>query len=275
MSDANPRELRSLSALDPTGSAAQQRLLNASRSILLPVGFFAAVCGIWELVCDLYGVRPVILPAPSRIILTLLREWEILFENAIPTTLETLGGFLLSVICGSALAIAMVYSRNAREVLYPNIVLFQLIPKIAVAPLFILWLGIEWQSRVAISLFIAFFPIVISTVAGLLSADPSLLRLCRSLGASEWQTFMRVRLPSALPFVFNGMKISMTLAIIGVIVGEFITSQQGLGYIILFAGSRLETALVMAALLMLCVVGLLLYGAVAAVEWVVMRRYGA
>lgn len=250
-------------------------MANASRSILLPVGFFLAVCATWEFVCDFYGVRPVILPAPSRIVVTLWRAWDILFENAIPTTLETLGGFALSVVCGSALAIVMVYSRAARELLYPNIVLFQLIPKIAVAPLFILWLGIEWQSRVAISLFIAFFPIVISTVAGLLSADPSLLRLCRSLGASEWQMFMRVRLPSALPFVFNGMKISMTLSIIGVIVGEFITSQQGLGYIILFAGSRLETALVMAALLMLCVVGLLLYGAVAAIEWVVMRRYGA
>lgn len=275
MSGRNSPEAQSMAALDPAGGTAQKRLANASRSILLPVGFFLAVCATWEFVCDFYGVRPVILPAPSRIVVTLWRAWDILFENAIPTTLETLGGFALSVVCGSALAIAMVYSRAARELLYPNIVLFQLIPKIAVAPLFILWLGIEWQSRVAISLFIAFFPIVISTVAGLLSADPSLLRLCRSLGASEWQMFMRVRLPSALPFVFNGMKISMTLSIIGVIVGEFITSQQGLGYIILFAGSRLETALVMAALLMLCVVGLLLYGAVAAIEWVVMRRYGA
>jgi NitT/TauT family transport system permease protein len=268
-------EAQSIAALDPAAGTAQKRLANASRSILLPVGFFLAVCAAWEFVCDFYGVRSVILPAPSRIVLTLWRAWDILFENAIPTTLETLGGFVLSVFCGSALAIVMVYSRAARELLYPNIILFQLIPKIAVAPLFILWLGIEWQSRVAISLFIAFFPIVISTVAGLLSADPYLLRLCRSLGASEWQMFMRVRLPSALPFVFNGMKISMTLSIIGVIVGEFITSQQGLGYIILFAGSRLETALVMAALLMLCVVGLLLYGAVAAIEWLVMRRYGA
>jgi NitT/TauT family transport system permease protein len=275
MSGGSSPEIKSLAALEPVGSSAQGWLLNASRSILLPSGLFLAACAVWEFVCDFYGVRPVILPAPSRVVTTLFGAWDILFDNAIPTTLETLGGFALSVAFGSMLAIAMVYSRLAREVLYPNIVLFQLIPKIAVAPLFILWLGIEWQSRVAISLFIAFFPIVISTVAGLLSADPSLLRLCRSLGASEWQTFMRVRLPSALPFVFNGMKISMTLSIIGVIVGEFITSQQGLGYIILFAGSRLETALVMAALLMLCVVGLLLYGAVAALEWIVMRRYGA
>lgn len=251
------------------------RLVAAGRTILFPIGFAAVLCLIWELVCDLYGVRPAILPAPSRIVHTMFAQWDILFENAIPTTLETLGGFALSVVFGTLLAVALVYSRLIREVLYPNIVLFQLIPKIAVAPLFILWLGIDWPSRLAIALFIAFFPIVISTATGLMSADPSLLRLCRSLGASEWQTFARVRLPSALPFVFNGMKISMTLAIIGVIVGEFITSQQGLGYIILFAGSKLETALVMAALLMLCVVGLVLYGLVSAVEWAVMRRYGA
>ena len=130
-------------------------------------------------------------------------------------------------------------------------------------------------TRLAIAVFIAFFPIVISTWSGLISTDPSLLRMCRSLGANEWQTFKRVRLPSSLPFVFNGMKISMTFAIIGVIVGEFITSQQGLGYVILFAGSKLETALVMAAILVLCIVGLVLYGAVCAVEWLVMRRFGA
>lgn len=156
----------------------------------------------------------------------------------------------------------------------PNMVIFQLISKIAVAPLFILWLGIDWPSRLAIALFVAFFPVVISTTSGLTSADASLVRLCRSLAASEWQIFTRVRLPSALPFVFNGMKISMTLAIIGVVVGEFITSQQGLGYLILFAGSKLETALIMASLLVLCAVGLLLYGAVAAIEWFVMRIYG-
>jgi NitT/TauT family transport system permease protein len=206
---------------------------------------------------------------------TTFRAGGVLWDNAIPTTLETVGGFVLSALLGSALAVVMLYSKLMREVLYPNIVLFQLIPKIALAPLFIMWLGIEWQSRLAIAVFIAFFPIVISTWSGLISTDPSLLRMCRSLGANEWQIFKRVRLPSSLPFVFNGMKISMTFAIIGVIVGEFITSQEGLGYVILFAGSKLETALVMAAILVLCIVGLVLYGAVCAVEWLVMRRFGA
>lgn len=277
MADETVRTPGALPGIAGAGEAGliTARIAATSRTILLPIGLALAFALVWELACNFYAVRPAILPAPSRIVRTMFAQWDILFENAIPTTLETLGGFALSVVLGSLLAMALVYSRVVRDLLYPNIVLFQLIPKIAVAPLFILWLGIDWPSRLAIALFIAFFPIVISTATGLLAADPSLLRLCRSLGASEWQTFTRVRLPSALPFVFNGMKISMTLAIIGVIVGEFITSQQGLGYIILFAGSKLETALVMAALLMLCIVGLVLYGIVSGIEWLVMRRYGA
>jgi len=116
---------------------------------------------------------------------------------------------------------------------------------------------------------------VISTVSGLNAADVAILRLCESLAASRSQIFFKVRLPYSLPFLFNGMKISITLSIIGVIVGEFITSQQGLGYIILFAGSRLETATVMAALLVLCTVGLALYGLIAVAERLIMAKYGS
>jgi NitT/TauT family transport system permease protein len=259
----------------PIAAPGRSTIIEAGRAISLPIAAALAVLALWEFICHFYAIRPVLLPAPSLIFSTMLRTSGILWDNAIPTTMETVGGFVLSAALGFALAVIMLYSKLMRDVLYPNIVVFQLIPKIAVAPLFIMWLGIEWQSRLAIAVFIAFFPIVISTWSGLAATDPSLLRMCRSLGASEWQMFKRVRLPSSLPFVFNGMKISMTFAIIGVIVGEFITSQQGLGYVILFAGSKLETALVMAAILVLCIVGLILYGTVCAVEWLVMRRFGA
>jgi NitT/TauT family transport system permease protein len=259
----------------PIAAPGRSMIIEAGRAISLPIAAALAVLALWEFICHFYAIRPVLLPAPSLIFSTMLRTSSILWDNAIPTTVETVGGFVLSAALGFALAVIMLYSKLMRDVLYPNIVVFQLIPKIAVAPLFIMWLGIQWQSRLAIAVFIAFFPIVISTWSGLISTDPSLLRMCRSLGANEWQIFKRVRLPSSLPFVFNGMKISMTFAIIGVIVGEFITSQQGLGYVILFAGSKLETALVMAAILVLCIVGLILYGTVCAVEWLVMRRFGA
>ena len=141
--------------------------------------------------------------------------------------------------------------------------------------MFIIWLGIDFESRVTFSLFITFFPMLIATIAGLDNVDRDMIRLCRSLGASEWQIMFRVRFPYSLPFIFSGMKISITLAIIGVVVGEFITSQAGLGYLILFASSRQETALTLAAIIMLCIVGLLLYGTIVLGERLMTRWYGA
>ncbi|HEY1363465.1 MAG TPA: ABC transporter permease [Xanthobacteraceae bacterium] len=245
-----------------------------TRQTMLPVITALVLLATWEVSVELTGLRPAVLPAPSAVLETMWTQRELLAVNAVPTALETIGGFILSVVLGGLLGILLTYSMLARESLYPNVILFQLIPKVAVAPLFMLWLGIGWESRLAISLFIAFFPIVISTVTGLNAADPAILRLCESLTATRAQVFFKIRLPYSLPFLFNGMKISMTLAIIGVIVGEFITSQRGLGYIILFAGSRLETAVVMAALLVLCLVGLVLYGLVALGEQLIMRRFG-
>ena len=137
-----------------------------------------------------------------------------------------------------------------------------------------MWLGIGSQSRLAFSVFISIFPIIIATTAGLSAADPNAVRLCRSLTASEWQIFTNIRFPSALPYIFSGMKIGITLSIIGVIIGEFITSQRGLGYLIIFATSRADTVVAMAAIVVLCASGLLLYGAVALAEKLTDRRYG-
>ena len=136
-------------------------------------------------------------------------------------------------------------------------------------------LGVGAQSRIAFSVFIAFFPVVIATTAGFLSVDRGMLRLCRSLTATEWQVFTSVRFPSALPHIFSGMKIAVTLAIIGVIIGEFITAQAGLGYLIIFATARADTEVSMAAIVVLCICGLLLYGLVALAESVANRFYSA
>jgi NitT/TauT family transport system permease protein len=249
-------------------------LARTARKTALPVMAAAIVIVAWEIAVDASGIGPAILPPPSSVLSAAFLNRDILIANAIPTTIETIAGFILSVFLGGLLGVLLTYFALVRDALYPNVILFQLIPKLAVAPLFMLWLGIGWESRIAMALFIAFFTIVISTVTGLNAADAAILRLCESLAARRSQVFFKIRLPYSLPFLFNGMKISMTLAIIGVIVGEFITSQQGLGYIILFAGSRLETATVMAALLILCVVGLALYGLVALVERLVMTKYG-
>ncbi|MGI6855397.1 ABC transporter permease [Mesorhizobium sp. 1B3] len=243
------------------------------RSIVLPVGLALLVVLGWQAYVSLGDIPAVILPSPVSIVEYIFKRHEILLTHAIPTTLESAAGFLLATVIGVILAIVITYSRIAREALYPNLVFFQLIPKIALAPLFIIWLGIGSQSRIAFSIFIAFFPVVIATTAGLLSVDKSMVRLCRGLTATEWQIFTSVRFPAALPYIFSGMKIAVTLAIIGVIIGEFITAQAGLGYLIIFSTARADTQVSMAAIVVLCICGLLLYGLVALGEMLANRFY--
>jgi len=245
------------------------------RGIALPLGLAAIVLVGWQLAVTLGHIPPVILPSPVSITRYIIERYDILLMHAVPTTLESAASFVLATLLGIALAIIITYSQIAREALYPNLVFFQLIPKIALAPLFIIWLGIGAQSRIAFSVFIAFFPVVIATTAGFANVDKGMLRLCRSLTASEWQIFTSVRFPAALPHIFSGMKIAVTLAIIGVIIGEFITAQAGLGYLIIFATARADTEISMAAIVVLCVCGLLLYGLVALGESIANRFYSA
>lgn len=255
-------------------TATPSGLRDGARSVLLPLILAASVLLCWEIAVRLSNIPQVILPAPSVIFQIILAQHEILLRHALPTVLEAAGGFLIASALGIALAVWLSYSRLAREALYPNLVFFQLIPKIALAPLFIIWLGIGSESRLAFSVFISFFPIVIATTAGFANVDRNMIKLCQSLTATEWQTFSSVKFPSALPYIFSGMKVAMTLAIIGVIIGEFITAQRGLGYLIVFATARAETGVAMAAIVVLCGGGLLLYSIVALAENIANRRYG-
>jgi NitT/TauT family transport system permease protein len=188
---------------------------------------------------------------------------------------ESLVSFVISSILGVVLAGILSSSKILREAMYPNVVFFQLIPKIALAPLFVVWFGIGSESRIAFSVFISFFPVVVATLAGLDNVDRELLKLCKALRASEWQVFRDVRVPFAIPYMFSGMKIATTFAIIGVIVGEFVTSQAGLGYLILFASAQAETELIFAAITVLCAFGLVFYGLVAMAETYLRNKLGA
>jgi NitT/TauT family transport system permease protein len=244
------------------------------RLIGLPLGFAVLSIIGWEILCRAAKISPELLPAPSAVWNVLVGNPGILLEQAIPTTIETVVSFGAATALGVLLAIAITFSAAVREALYPNIVMFQVIPKIALAPLFIVWLGVGSRSCIVVGVFIAFFPMVVSTATGLVSAKPDVLQLCRSLTASEWQIFRLARFPYAMPFIFAGMKVGVTMAMIGVIVGEFITAQAGLGYIIMFASSAGETATVLAAIVWLCGIGLVLFGLVALGEMAVQRWYG-
>jgi NitT/TauT family transport system permease protein len=220
----------------------------------------------WEVACRVLKIPTIVLAPPSAILDKIVRFYPLLLQNSVSTTMESLLAFFVTVFLGIVLAAAITYSRLLYEMLYPNLVFFQLIPKIALAPLFILWFGIHYESRVAFSVFISFFPMLIATAAGLGNVDANMIRLCRSLGATKWQILVSVRFPASIPYIFSGMKISVTLAIIGIIVGEFITSQSGLGYLILFASGNQDTPLIFASIAVLCVVGLLMYSAIVVVE---------
>lgn len=255
-------------------AARRERAVAIVRGLVSPVLLAALVLGAWEWVVAARNIPAVILPAPSAVASALVALWPLLMQHAWPTGSEAVAAFVLASLGGVALAVAISGSAWVRAAVYPNMVFFQLIPKIALAPLFLVWLGIGTEMRLTFAVFIAFFPVVISTLTGLAAAPADMLRLCRGLEATGAQVFWHVRLPYALPSIFAGLKIAITFSIIGVVVGEFITAQAGLGYLILFASSTAETRLILAAICVLCAVGLALFAAVAVAEKIVLRRFG-
>lgn len=248
--------------------------LDRARPTLLPVAFAAALLIAWQASAVLLAFPKVILPAPSDIYLAFVANFGEILRQTVPTFRDTLAGFFLATIFGVAIASLLSFSRLLRDAFYPLIVLLQLVPKIAWTPLFIVWAGIGWPSRITIAAFIGFFPIFIAMMAGFESTDRSLLRLCRGLTATAWRTFWLVRLPASMPYLFAGLKIAITLSVIGVIVAEFISSSEGLGFLILKSAALLQTDLILAAIAVLCVLGLGGYGAIHAGEAAVRRWRG-
>jgi NitT/TauT family transport system permease protein len=231
-------------------------------NVLLPIALAGAVLFAWEALVRALKISPVILPAPSQVYQKSITVLPLLVSNAVRTGGEALLGLVVAIVVGIAIGTGLAYSKRFRAAVYPNLVFFQLIPKVALAPLFIIWLGIGIESRLVFTVFITFFPIAISTTIGLTTVDPIYIRFCRGLTASDWQIFTRVRVPFALPAIFGGIKIGVTMAFIGVVVSEFITSQSGLGYLILFAMARAETAVILGSIAFLCAIGIGTYGLV-------------
>jgi NitT/TauT family transport system permease protein len=177
-----------------------------------------------------------------------------------------IGGFLLAVLVGVPIAVLIVYSPFLRRVIFPFLLILQSVPKVAIAPLLLIWVGYGLQSNIIVAAIVAFFPIVINTATGLEAVSPELIELGRVLDTSKLKIFWKLRLPWALPYLFSGMKVAMTLAVIGAVVGEFIGADKGLGYLILTASSNMNTALVFAVVAVLSLLGIVAYYAVVLVE---------
>jgi len=231
-------------------------------SPLWPATVFAALLLAWEFYVRVSGVLPVILPAPSDVAAYMWEQRVQLLENAWPTLYQCLLGFALAVVVGVLIAVLLTQSTVIRRGFYPLVVGIALIPKVSVAPLFTLWFGTGAVSRVSLVFFVSFFPMVVSPASGLMSVDPSLLKMARAFGATQRQIFWTLRVPTALPYIVDGMKVAMSLAVIGIIVAEFVTSDQGLGYLIVFATGLLNTVMMLAAIVTLSIIGLVLYFAI-------------
>jgi len=210
---------------------------------------------IWETVVVVFGIHEIILPKPSTILTVMIAERALLIRNMWVTLYEILIGFGLSVVVGIGLAIAIVHSKILEKTLYPLIVAFQNVPRVAIGPLLVIWLGSGISSKSILVLLVCFFPIVVNAATGLADVPQEMLDLLHALRASRRQIFWKVRLPNAFPYILGGMKISITLAVIGAIIGEFIAAEKGLGLIIMVSTASFNTPLVMGSIAVLVIMG--------------------
>jgi NitT/TauT family transport system permease protein len=237
---------------------------------LYPLAGTLIIILAWHYYVVLFHVPVVVLPTPMQVLHAMAQESKALLEEGWVTALECIYGFALAMAIGIPIAVTMTYSRIANQMFYPLLVASQSIPKVAIAPILLVWFGTGLQSKLAMAFVIAFFPVVVDTATGLRSTSPELLELARSLQCSRLQTFFKIQLPSALPSIFSGAKIAVTLAVIGAVIGEFIGSNEGLGNLLLTANSQLNTPLVWAALIVLSALGMVLYGIVVVAENILM-----
>ncbi|GAA1278675.1 MULTISPECIES: ABC transporter permease [Streptomyces] len=224
-----------------------------------PVALLVVCFVAWWVIAAAELVEPYLVPSPGRTLDVILDKPDYLWQHTWVTTYETLLGFVIAVGVGIFSAVIMVYSSTVEKTLYPILLFAQVVPKIAIAPLFVVWLGFGIAPKILIAVLIAFFPVVISMVTGLKAVDPEMLQLSATMGASPWQTFRKIRFPASLPHLFSGLKVAVTLAVTGAVVGEFVGANEGLGYVILQANGNLDTPMLFAGLLVMSLIGVVLF----------------
>jgi NitT/TauT family transport system permease protein len=245
-------------------------MIGSAHRLIYPLVGLLVIVVLWQGYVDLAQVSKIVLPSPMDILRASWQRSDLLLCETVPTALESLYGFALAVVIGIPLAVCVANSRILNLTLYPILIATQSVPKVAVAPIILVWFGLGMQSKLAIAFLVAFFPIVVDTATGLQATPAGLMELARSLRASRWQIFWKVQFPAALPFIFSGAKVAVTLAVIGAVIGEFVGSINGLGNLLLSANSQLDGPLAWAALVWLSLLGILLFLGVVVAERLLM-----
>jgi NitT/TauT family transport system permease protein len=232
---------------------------------------------VWEIFVRSAGIKPYILPAPSVVLASLWQKLPTVLAAAGFTVQPMLIGFAIAVVVGILLALIVAFSPTLQDVIYPLIVFLQIVPKIAVAPLFIIWFGYGLMPKVLLVFLLSFFPIVVSAVTAFRSVDTDIMDLAKATGAGAWRIFWKVQVPHALPTLFTGIKVAAALSSTAAVVAEFVASDRGLGYLLLEYNGTLNTSMAFAVIIVLSAMGLVLYGVVELIErllipWHVSRR---
>jgi NitT/TauT family transport system permease protein len=243
-----------------------RRVGGVAGRVALPVVTTVAIIGLWWLAVIVMDWPPYVVPTPADVWNELVDKRDILPEHTWTTLAEALQGYLLAIAIAVPVAILIAYSKFLEATIYPALVGLNAIPKIAIAPILVIWMGFGSGPKITMVVLICFFPIVIATATGLKSTPPEFVELVRSLSASEIQQFFKVRFPAALPYVFVGLKVAITLAVIGAVVGEFVGATKGLGYLVIASGETANTSLAFAAIVLLAVISIILFYVIVLLE---------
>src|SRR5262252_6286178 len=234
---------------------------------LLPPLTFVGMIALWWGAVEFFKIPAYLLPGPQSVFARLVTDGALLWTHSKVTLTEILLGFGITIVTAIPLGLLIALSPLSKQLVYPPIMLMQLVPKIAVAPLFLVWLGFGMESKVLLTVLMTFFPLLIASISGFQILDPRLLYLTRSMGATTWQTFRYLRVPAALPVIFAGVKTSGTIAATAAIVAEFVGANQGLGYVLLKGTSTMDLELTFGVLVVLTIIGIIINYAVELSEW--------
>lgn len=234
---------------------------------------FLVVGAAWELLVRWFAVPAYLLPPPSEVWVEFARRWPRVQDHMWITTGAILAGYATAILVSVPLALAIAHSRGLERSVYPVIVFLQIMPKIAIAPLFVIWFGVGFTPKVLLVFLLCFFPIVIASIAGFRSVRPEVLELASSTGASSWRMFRLISLPSALPQIFTGLKVAAALAATAAVVAEFVASDRGLGYLLLEFNGQTNTEMVFGLVVLLSAIGVGLYFLVEFAERLVIPRH--